>query len=232
MGFVYAYLNISFHAVFGCVDALGGVHIALSLGMMASAFCATKANVVDGFIRERGFPNPTMSMAEFRVKHRDSLVKKKLFWCKHCSWYVTKTAKHCRACNRCTDEFDHHCRWLNNCVSKRNYSQFVLAIVCTESLLLYEIVLGGLMLSDLAPSHSRSPLVGDGMAFHSLLVLHILIASMMALPLLQLIGFHLYLHSKAISTYEWVVRRDTDKLEKLEREENERVRLEMERKGR
>jgi len=54
----------------------------------------------------------------------------------------------------------------------------------------------------------------------------------MALPLLQLIGFHLYLHKKAISTYEWIVRRDTDKLEALERKENERVRLEMERKGR
>ena len=220
--------------MFGCVDAFGAVHVALSLGMMLSAFSATSANVVDGFIRERGFPKPTMSMAEFRAKHHESLVKKQLFWCKHCSWYVTKTAKHCRACNRCTDEFDHHCRWLNNCVSKRNYSQFVLAICCTESLLLYEIALGALMLAGITPlgPPAGSPLIRDALALHSLLVLHLLIAAMMALPLLQLIGFHLYLRRKEISTYEWVVRRDTDRLEKEERAENERVRAEMERKGR
>jgi len=231
--FVYAYLNISFHAVFGCVDILGGVHILLSFGMMASAFYATKANVVDTFIRERGFPTPKMTMDEFREKHRESLVKKQLFWCKHCEWYVSKKAKHCRACNRCTDEFDHHCRWLNNCVSKQNYHLFVGAIVCTEGLLLYEIVLGALMLTDLAPTHARTPLVIDGgMAWHSLLALHLLIASMMALPLLQLIGFHLYLHQKAISTYEWVVRRDTDKLERMEQRENEALRRKAEARGR
>merc|ERR1712048_999176 len=141
---------------------LNAVHFMLSLAMMSSAYCATSANVVDPYIEERGFPTPTMALKDFQDKYFASLQRKELCWCKHCKWYVHRHAKHCRACNRCTDHFDHHCRWLNNCVSKDNYFSFFMTICFTETILIYEIALGILMLMkqiDITTEHIFCPLL-------------------------------------------------------------------------
>lgn len=194
---------------------LNAVHVLLSLAMFSSAYCATTANVVDPYIEERGFPTPTMSMKEFQDKYYSALQNKELCWCKHCNWYVHRNAKHCRACNRCTVDFDHHCRWLNNCISAQNYHQFFAAVISTESLLLYEVTVGILMLCGQIPvSQHLFIRMASPTLLYSLIALHIVVACFMAIPNGQLIIFHIYLHRKQISTYEWVVSREQEKMEK------------------
>ena len=173
--------------------------------------------MVDPFVKERGFPKATMKMIEFRNKYESLFEHNEFMWCKYCEWYVTKSSKHCRACNRCTSHFDHHCRWLNNCVSKQNYKAFFVAICSTELLLLYEIILGILMIFDQIDASNHVFIKFENMTFiHTLIALQIFMAIFMALPLLQLITFHIYLYKKQISTYDWVVSRE--KKIKLKRE--------------
>eukprot|EP01083_Nonionella_stella_P304920 1061707_1 len=220
---VYAYLNISFHSVYGLHQHMifivfNVIHLTLSIIMFYSVYLTTKANVVDEYVKERGFPTARMSLTDFKIKYEDPIKNKQLFWCKYCKWYVDKSSKHCRACNRCTTHFDHHCRWLNNCISKQNYGSFVVAICSTQSMLLFEIVLGILMLTkhiDIR-SHLLSN-VSNSTVIFTLLALHVMIASCLALPLTQLILFHIYLNTKHISTYDWVVDQELRKIEKEER---------------
>eukprot|EP01084_Bolivina_argentea_P238652 400937_1 len=221
--FVYGYLNISFHLVYGIHEdhifiLFNFIHIILSFIMFTSAYVATARNVVDKLVKERGFPKQTMSLVEFREKYNDRLKKQEFCWCKYCNWYVTKTSKHCRACNRCTSNFDHHCRWLNSCISDKNYVSFIATVCSTEILLLYEIILGILLLThDINPTKHIFINSTHITLIHTLITLHIVIASCLALPLLQLIGFHIYLYRKQISTYDWIVNRELKKLEKLEK---------------
>jgi len=222
---LYGYLNVSFHAICGSYEGvlfvvLNGMHLLLSLAMFSSAYCATSANVVDEYIEERGFPTPTMTMKSFQDKYYDSLQRKELCWCRHCKWYVHRNAKHCRACNRCTDDFDHHCRWLNNCISSKNYHCFFVAIVSTEAMLLFEIAVGVLLVSGrIAVAQHLFIELANPTLIYGLIALHILIAGLMVVPNGQLIAFHLYLHRKQISTFEWVVARERAKEEEQKQQQ-------------
>lgn len=212
---VFAYLNISFHAIFGChEDAMfilfNAVHICLSIIVFSFGYATTKSNVVEPLLKERGFPNAQMSLETFHEKHFDLLKSDELCWCKYCEWYVNKSSKHCRACNRCTNEFDHHCRWLNNCIAADNYTQFFITICSTETILIYEIVLGTAMLMkqiDMTQHIFIGNWQYDTTFIHALIAFHVAVASSIAFPLIQLIFFHIYLYFKQMTTYEWVVER-------------------------
>jgi hypothetical protein len=61
-------------------------------------------------------------------------------------------ASHCAICNSCFLRFDHHCPWLGTCVARRNYRSFVLFLLHTFGLSLYDtgvtIAHAGLCISD------------------------------------------------------------------------------------
>ena len=181
--------------------------------------CEIEANVVDPFVKERGFPTPIMKMVDFRDKYQEMLVNNSLMWCKYCEWYVSKSSKHCRACNRCTSHFDHHCRWLNNCVSKQNYTSFFISICSTETLLLYEITLGILIITNKIDASNHLFIHFQSLTFiYTLIALQTFIAVFMAIPLAQLIAFHIYLYKKDMTTYDWVVSNE----KKLKQKQNEK----------
>merc|ERR1712232_199378 len=55
---------------------------------------------------------------------------------------------------------------------------------------------------------------GDKTFIHALIAFHLAIASSIAFPLIQLIFFHVYLHQKQMTTYDWVVERELAQNEK------------------
>ena len=156
-----------------------------------------------------------MKMIDFRDKYRSLFRNNEFMWCKYCNWYVSKSSKHCRACNRCTCNFDHHCRWLNNCVSQQNYKSFFISCCATESLLLYEIILGILFITNKIDASNHLFIKFKNVTF-ILIALHTFISIFLAIPLAQLIAFHIYLHNKKITTYDWVVSNEEKAQQKME----------------
>lgn len=147
-----------------------------------------------------------MIMTDFKDKYKKELAENSFRWCKYCKWYVSKSSKHCRACNRCTSNFDHHCKWLNNCVTKQNYPSFFILICVTLTLLLYEITLGILMVTNKIDASNHLFINFESMTFiYTLIALQTFVAIFFAIPLAQLILFHIYLCKEGITTYEWVV---------------------------
>ncbi|OMJ83510.1 hypothetical protein SteCoe_15542 [Stentor coeruleus] len=59
-------------------------------------------------------------------------------FCRTC--YILKPFRvsHCRICGVCVEKYDHHCPWLGNCIGKKNYRRFLLFLVTTLCLIIYD----------------------------------------------------------------------------------------------
>nr|XP_031529735.1 probable palmitoyltransferase ZDHHC11 [Vicugna pacos] len=148
-------------------------------------------------------------------------------YCHLCEVTVSAKAKHCSSCNKCVEGFDHHCKWLNNCVGTRNYwfffssvaSAFV-GMLCVAGILLYifiQYVVNPVELR--ADQHYRSisnehtwvlflPLFPTRTKTPVVLTLGASVLLLNAANLLllgHLLFFHLYLMSKKLSTYDYVI---------------------------
>lgn len=112
--------------------------------------------------------------------------------CTACSTCVSSQAKHCARCDRCVAGFDHHCKWLNNCIGQCNYRWFWFLVLC---LALCTGVQFGFAVSALAGSDSWT---------EGLLGFHLGLTGIEFLGTLQLMGFHAWLVSKGLTTYEFI----------------------------
>ncbi|XP_062395511.1 palmitoyltransferase ZDHHC11 [Sardina pilchardus] len=148
--------------------------------------------------------------------------------CKICDIDVGPRAKHCKACNKCVTDFDHHCKYMNNCVGRRNYWFFFVAVVTAAigMFLLLLIVLfiiiehflnpailrtapqfqglnnsTWLVFLPLAPVHTSSPGLLVVSCFTFLLTLVFLVV------VTHLLGFHIFLLSKKLTTYEYIMKK-------------------------
>ncbi|XP_035269454.1 probable palmitoyltransferase ZDHHC11 isoform X3 [Anguilla anguilla] len=148
--------------------------------------------------------------------------------CYLCEVDVGPKVKHCSSCNKCIADFDHHCKWLNNCVGGRNYWFFFVTVVSAVLgvLLLVFIILFVFIEHFLNPSVLRTapqfqsvrengtwlaflPLAPMEMSSAGILTLAFItvmlgVASLLLLS--HLLGFHIYLLMKKMSTYEYIVR--------------------------
>jgi DHHC palmitoyltransferase len=119
-------------------------------------------------------------------------------FCQFCNSPVSSAdTKHCMKCNRCTSSFDHHCKFINNCIGKVNYKLFFAFIIVVEISTAYML---GILLYAALSTHLWS-ITSIGMYFG--------ILETFAVGLLNgyLIGFHVYLQKKNLSTFDYVKKR-------------------------
>lgn len=113
-----------------------------------------------------------------------------------CSKVTGPNTKHCMKCNRCTAGFDHHCKFVNNCVGIKNYSIFALLLLFLEIYEFFNIIICFCYLK------IQDFNIGSKNFFVILVIARaILIIWFNG----YLIGFHIFLKIKGISTYEYIV---------------------------
>jgi hypothetical protein len=131
--------------------------------------------------------------------------------CTICDKSIYRTSKHCSTCNRCTQGFDHHCRWLNNCIGAKNYREFIILIVAFE---INQVALIGANFQQIIfamTTNQLRELISDVFTssfYYPVLVLYLLVAVSSLVPICvngYLIGFHILLKTKGLSTYEYIV---------------------------
>jgi palmitoyltransferase len=126
---------------------------------------------------------------------------------------VSSTSKHCSACNRCVDLFDHHCRWLNNCIAKGNYRTFVVLIAFFEVNQILQLSCAISLIFAYGQDYQGTKdhladVFGFSGEIEVFLALYILTLGL-AVPVLilnsNLIGLHILLGCRGISTYEYII---------------------------
>ncbi|KAM4569078.1 palmitoyltransferase ZDHHC11 isoform 1-T2 [Fundulus diaphanus] len=160
--------------------------------------------------------------------------------CYLCDVKVGPKVKHCGVCNKCVEGFDHHCKWLNTCVGQRNYWFFfgalVSAILAVFMLLAvtlfifvqhyldphilrtapqFDAMLGNttwLVFLPLAPVKTSSA------GLLTLAFITVMLCTVCLLLLTHLLGFHLYLFYKGISTYDYVKKKRQNEARKRDSE--------------
>ncbi|SCP04537.1 palmitoyltransferase DHHC3, putative [Plasmodium ovale] len=145
-----------------------------------------------------------------KVAHEDDI--KGLYECDICG-YVEAQSKHCKVCNKCVSVFDHHCMWVNNCIGKKNYKYFVgLLSVLTVFhcfVFLFCIIIFTLSIKhDVMRDHWKNfyGLQNDALLYTALCALFVLNGAVFVL-VIQLFGLHIFLISKKMTTYEYIVNR-------------------------
>ncbi|XP_054903403.1 palmitoyltransferase ZDHHC11 isoform X2 [Poeciliopsis prolifica] len=157
--------------------------------------------------------------------------------CYLCDVKVGPRVKHCGICNKCVEGFDHHCKWLNTCVGQRNYWFFFVALISAilAVFLLTVVVLFIFVQHYLDPRILRtapqfgmlgnttwlvflpiSPIKTSSAGLLTLAFVTVLLCIVCMLLFCHLLGLHLYLFYKGISTYDHV----KNKREKEDRRRN------------
>jgi palmitoyltransferase len=131
-------------------------------------------------------------------------------FCETCRMYVSTSSKHCGQCNQCTSGLDHHCKWLNNCVGQANYKVFIalitsltinVSIVTAYSLLvIYRFYSGQAEVKD----NINQRLGGDADGWGAVLCMVVVLCLAINGATLNLIGLHIYLKIRGITTFELV----------------------------
>lgn len=149
--------------------------------------------------------------------------------CYLCDVKVGPKVKHCGVCNKCVAGFDHHCKWLNTCVGQRNYWFFFVALISAilVVLMLLVVILFIFVQHYLNPHLLRTapqfdamlgnttwllflplaPIKTSSAGLLTLAFITVMLCTVCLLLLSHLLGFHLYLFYKGISTYDYVKKR-------------------------
>ena len=133
---------------------------------------------------------------------------------------MAKGSKHCRRCDKCVAAFDHHCIFLNNCIGSRNYRWFlallVIAVVAAATHCAAAGWLLGRSVTAAAATRARLERVFSGRVSVTVLravagVSGALAATVLA-AIAELLGFHLFLMRKGMTTYDSIMARRAAKL--------------------
>lgn len=165
------------------------------MSLIISGFCITFIDPTD--------PLSTLSIFIIQKNGGISTI------CGICNSSVSPSSKHCGTCNRCVVDFDHHCKWVNNCIGVRNYRWFIYSIVSLffNSLVNFisTVALLAVFLSDkkeIKEAFENQRLANTWVSFIiSMIPYSFCLAGFTA----NLIGFHVWLYYKGITTFEYVL---------------------------
>ncbi|CAH0482591.1 unnamed protein product [Peronospora belbahrii] len=120
--------------------------------------------------------------------------------CRRCNLLKPFRAHHCRFCDRCVLRMDHHCPWVANCVGEGNYKFFFHFIMYAFFILSMCVrALAGPFLA--AFFSENAPRVAA--EFSVIAVVGFVLGGALAISLLVLIAFHLYLLFHGATTIEF-----------------------------
>lgn len=181
---------IFFYVVFGI----------LIIAIFILSYIVTRINPVD-----------PLSFKYINNKVTDEEVKG-LYHCDICG-FVDSKSKHCKVCNKCVSVFDHHCMWVNNCIGAKNYKFFVgLLSVLTffnSFVFVFCIIYFVNSLTTDFMKNSWQNLYGgyNNIALYVLLTSLFVLNGVVFILVIQLLGLHLFLIKKNMTTYEYVLSR-------------------------
>jgi palmitoyltransferase len=132
--------------------------------------------------------------------------------CKKCETHVQSSSKHCNSCDRCVNDFDHHCKWLNNCIGKANYRPF--AVLLVSFILLTAVQFLSALFSILQVMSGQSDERSAAEDYYSDVRVHYgacgSLLGLSAVPCVltcQLGLFHIWLWTKKMTTYEYILKK-------------------------
>ena len=126
-------------------------------------------------------------------------------FCTVCNRNVCLDSKHCGQCNKCVASFDHHCVWINNCVGKRNYRQFVIAILFLEFFMIFQFSNSVYIIQTLVSAPEKLNNVFKKEVIYSLMGFSLLLSGFFFISNGVLIVFHIYLRIRGVTTYEYIL---------------------------
>ncbi|XP_076009992.1 palmitoyltransferase ZDHHC11 isoform X2 [Genypterus blacodes] len=203
------------HVAYGLTGVLFAVHLVTHIA-------AVSIDPADDNVRAKH--NYSSPMPRFDRKEQPHVIQN--LHCYLCDVKVGPKVKHCGVCNKCVADFDHHCKWLNNCVGGRNYWCFFVALSSATLgvAVIIAVTLFIFIQHYLDPNRLRTAPQFDGVQRNGtwlmflplapvqttsagLLILAfitVMLSFICMLLLGHLLGFHVYLFSQGIGTYDHV----------------------------
>ncbi|OMJ85143.1 hypothetical protein SteCoe_13609 [Stentor coeruleus] len=136
-------------------------------------------------------------------------------YCEICAKCVHVTCKHCRRCNKCVEDFDHHCKVVNNCIGKKNYRLFIgllVSIIFQQAfIIIFTTIFIVRLLKKNIKSFKKDSFKGlnpEAIAFFNFLTL--LMSIVVVSSSMTLLGMHIYLHFKGITTYQYIMNKKSN----------------------
>ena len=126
-------------------------------------------------------------------------------FCTICERNVSLNSKHCGHCNRCVNDFDHHCSWVNNCVGQVNYKHFVFAILFLQILMAFQLSSSIFLIVATVSVPQNLNNVYQSEVIYCFMAISLAVSLFLFMSNGILIGFHVYLGVKKLTTYEYIV---------------------------
>eukprot|EP01083_Nonionella_stella_P072578 195744_1 len=134
-------------------------------------------------------------------------------FCAMCREYRPPRAKHCYTCNRCIAIFDHHCPYVSNCVGRNTYLEFLAFLL---SVFLLSSFATAVIVYDVISTFVHEDVTAVSVDV-ILPVLYAIFTFSIALSIALFLGFHLWMVSRGLTTYEFIKMQRGSKIEDVER---------------
>lgn len=146
-------------------------------------------------------------------------------FCYLCEAHVNETSKHCKYCDKCVEKFDHHCKWLNTCIGRKNYRYFLSLVLCIGFITTLALTLNSIYLVEYFQwpnwfqirMSSASVFLSLDLVLVVICVSEAILIGLVAM-LFQLIGFHVMLAYRGMTTYDFIIYEQRRQREEMTRQ--------------
>jgi len=173
------------------------VYFVLLLGVLALGYETGRTDPID----------PYVLCSEEELAGIPGLLK-----CAACCSRVNHLSRHCLICDKCVVDFDHHCKWLNNCIGAENYRSFRWLIASTALLISTQLAVSVTLCiryfidwDQLSVDVRAFYLDIDENLYFTLVCANVVLGIPSLCLVMHLVGFHIYLSSKGLTTYNYVM---------------------------